>query len=101
LHAEDVLSIDIINDLVHIQCTLNDAKKVATWGTYGPKGKGPLKIKKLKNLKTDHLQAILRTQHHIKSDYVRIIQSILDDRGEPYGLEQYDTVAVVGVGTPS
>lgn len=95
------MKIDIIDDLVHVQCSLNDAKKIATWGTYGKDGKGPLKIKKLKNLKTDHLQAILRTQHHIKTDYVRIIQSILDDRGEPYGPEQSITVGIAGVSAPS
>lgn len=40
------------------------------WGSYGPKGDQPKHYIKLKDMTTEHLQAILDTQHHIKHSYV-------------------------------
>lgn len=41
-----------------------------TWGSFGKDGKGPKKQIKLKDLDTDHIEAILETQWHIKGTYV-------------------------------
>lgn len=54
------------------------------WGTYGISGKEPLKLKKLRDCDTDHLQAILRTQSHVHGcnrNYGKVIANILKARG--------------------
>lgn len=38
------------------------------WGTRGPNGDQPLTYKPLCALDTDHIQAILKTQHHLRDD---------------------------------
>lgn len=40
------------------------------WGTRGKDGQQPLTWKPLKDLDTDHIEAIMKTQHHIP-DYLR------------------------------
>lgn len=40
-------------------------REYMTWGSYGPNGDQPLKIRKLRDLDTDHIHAILRTQTHL------------------------------------
>jgi hypothetical protein len=40
-----------------------------TWGTYGKSGKDPLMFVILKNMSDEHIEAILRTQPHIKGFY--------------------------------
>ena len=53
------------------------------WGTRGPKGDKPLTYKKLINLETDHLRAILNTQPQIKGKlHEKVIKFILGDREE-------------------
>jgi len=42
------------------------------WGTYGKGGNQPFVRKYLKDLDTDHIEAILETQHHI-SDWTRAV----------------------------
>jgi hypothetical protein len=42
------------------------------WGTRGKDGRQPLKYVPLKDLTTDHIQAILKTQDHIQQ-YIRNI----------------------------
>ena len=49
-------------------------REVFKWGTRGKDGKQPLKYVPLKDLTTDHIEAILETQTHI-SDYIRKIFS--------------------------
>lgn len=70
--------------LAHIieECGMDVAKRVAVWGTYGKEGKGPLQWVLLHERDTDHLQAILRTQHprYIGWACVKVIHSILADR---------------------
>ena len=68
-----------------IVADIEDAKQVARWGTYGKSGSDPLKWKKLIDCETEHLEAILRTQPHIKqySGLKEIIESILEDRKNP------------------
>lgn len=46
----------------------------ALWGTYGPKGKGPLVIKPLAECDLDHLKAILATQMKISPLYVKVVK---------------------------
>jgi len=70
------------------------AKATAMWGTYGKGGiehcggrcaEHPLVWKRLVDCETEHLIAILRTQPQVwESDYVKIILSILKDRGESW-----------------
>ncbi len=38
------------------------------WGTRGRDGKQPLKWVALKDLETDHIEAIIETQHHISAE---------------------------------
>ena len=47
-------------------------REVFKWGTRGKDGKQPLKFVPLKDLTTEHIEAILDTQSHI-ADYVRKI----------------------------
>lgn len=66
--------------LSYIRCSANGDEKLKTvttndpfevqreafvWGTYGPTGRDPLKRVPLKDLDTDHIIAILETQHQI------------------------------------
>lgn len=60
---------------------LEAAKKTAEWGTCGKDGFHPLVYVRLIDCSTEHLQAILRTQHHISDDYRMIILGILSGRG--------------------
>ena len=63
-----------------------EIKQRAKWGTYGKSGKEPLQYKRLIDLTTEHLQAILDTQPHISNTQYRgfsydlLIMSILADR---------------------
>lgn len=67
--------------------SIEKAKNEATWGTFGISGKEPCKTKRLIDLATDHLEAILDTQWHISAiyhdgySYCELIKSILKDRG--------------------
>ena len=51
-----------------------EIREVFCWGTRGVDGRQPLTFKLLKDLTTDHIEAILETQTHI-SDYIRKIFS--------------------------
>jgi len=62
-----------------------------TWGTYGtfnedgkyiPKVQGSLRRVLLKDLETDHIQAILETQHHISEKVVKVFTDELKYRKE-------------------
>lgn len=50
------------------------------WGTYGPNGDKPMKVRYLNDLNTDHLQNILVTQSHISSLYRKVILWLLKKR---------------------
>jgi hypothetical protein len=45
-------------------------REVFTWGSYGKDGKQPRTEVKLKDMTIEHIQAILRTQQHIKGSVV-------------------------------
>lgn len=73
---------------------LEDAKRLATWGTYGKggwdhcKGNCPLhqyQEVRLQDCSTERLQT-LWTNDWLTADYDRIVESILDDRGADYEL---------------
>lgn len=49
---------------------LNVIREYFTWGTYGPNGDQPKYYIKLKDMTTEHIEAILETQQHIKGTYV-------------------------------
>jgi hypothetical protein len=69
---------------------LEEAKKQATWGTYGKNGlthcrgtcpEHQLRYVRLIDCSTEHLLAIVNSQYQIKGgDYEEIILSILKDR---------------------
>lgn len=65
---------------------LEQAKQEAQWGTLGISGKEPVQHKHLVSLTTEHLQAILATQPHIRDirhrgyTYELLIREILSDR---------------------
>ena len=56
------------------------------WGTRGKDGKQPLVYKLLKDLDSDHIEAILKTQHQISEFYREIFKEELkyrfDERAE-------------------
>ena len=59
------------------------------WGTYGKNGDQPLRWVPLKECETDHLQAILKTQPHVRGGIIeQIIKHWLNWRGvKPAALE--------------
>lgn len=74
-----------------VVASMEEAKERAVWGTFGKGGvehcaggcpEHQLTWKRLIDCKTEHLQAILRTQYQIQGHcYTEIIHSILKDRG--------------------
>lgn len=53
-------------------------REYAIWGTYGKSGKGKLKYIKVKNIKIDHLESILKTVKRIKgTDWEKLIKAEL------------------------
>jgi len=53
------------------------------WGTYGKSGRQTLRYLRLKDLDTDHLEAILRTQSHIRGTEMEVaVRSVLSKRKE-------------------
>jgi hypothetical protein len=56
------------------------------WGTRGKDGKQPLVYKLLKDLDSDHIEAILKTQHQISDFYKEVFKEELkyrfDERAE-------------------
>jgi hypothetical protein len=50
---------------------LDVARGILTWGTYGKNGKGKYKEVYLKDLDTDHIKQILKTQKHIEDMPIR------------------------------
>ena len=77
--AED-LCVYVDDDFMHIRAAFS-------WGTRGKDGRQPLKYVPMKDLDTDHIQAILDTQHHIPA-YIRL-QFVLElgFRGEYFEQE--------------
>ncbi|MGR5347268.1 hypothetical protein [Vibrio mediterranei] len=52
------------------------------WGTYGKNGDQPLRFKALKDLDTEHIEAIIETQKRLPSWKVDIFREELVYRGE-------------------
>ena len=63
--SEDYQELSVYQDDPH-----EKVREVLRWGTRGPDGDQPLKYVLLKDMSTDHIQAILDTQYHI-SDWRR------------------------------
>lgn len=63
------------NDLIE------KVKERLLWGTYGKNGTDPLRWVPLSQCSTEHLYAILNTQHHISDLFRVVIEEILKDRG--------------------
>ena len=57
---------------VYTDAPHTEIREVFKWGTRGKDGRQPLKYVPLKDLTTEHIEAILDTQSHI-ADYVRKI----------------------------
>lgn len=55
-------------------------RDVFAWGTRGKDGKQPLVFKPISLLATDHIEAILETQHHIAPHLRKIFENELDYR---------------------
>ena len=60
---------------VFLSDPIEEIRAAFHWGTRGKDGKQPLSWVALKDLDTDHIQAILDTQTHI-SDWVKNIMSV-------------------------
>ena len=52
------------------------------WGTRGKDGKQPLLFKALKDLDSDHIEAILKTQHQLSEFYKNVFKEELKYRFE-------------------
>lgn len=70
--------------------TFNEAKYKMVWGTYGKNATEPLHYKRLVDCSTNHLIAILKTQHHITNTMRFMIASILRDRKVENYVEEYN-----------
>jgi hypothetical protein len=51
------------------------------WGTYGKNGDQPLQKKPVKSLDTEHIEAILKTQIHLKDHIRKVFEDELNYRG--------------------
>ena len=73
----------------YITVTMDDIhnlrRKWFHWGTRGKNGDQPLQWKPLKDLDTDHIKAILETQHHIPEYLVELFEDELHFRQEALG----------------
>jgi hypothetical protein len=83
--------------------SLHVAKHYATWGTYGKGGwehckgtcsKHQRREVRLRDCTTEHLQT-LWTNNWLSEDYQTIVESILDDRGEPYELPERGMISTL------
>lgn len=59
-------------------------RKAFHWGTRGKDGKQPLEWKPLRALDTDHIQAILETQHHIPEHLRKLFSDEIEYRKQVY-----------------
>lgn len=57
------------------------------WGTRGKDGRQPLVFKPIKDLDTEHINAILETQHHIAPWTRELFQAELDYRTRHFEIE--------------
>ncbi len=55
-------------------------RKHARWGTYGKSGTDPLKRVCIKDLETDHIEAIIANCHHMSDIYRTIMEAELEHR---------------------
>jgi hypothetical protein len=61
---------------------LDDAKKYAVWLTKGLDRTQPATAVRLVDCTSDHLKNIVLNKPNLSPDYLRVIESILEDRGE-------------------
>lgn len=82
----DYLRRNIVKDHPYqeLSLTLDDPHKtlreVYTWGSYGVDGDQPLKVKPLKDLDKDHIDAIIRTQKQLPEHIIQLFKNELDYR---------------------
>jgi hypothetical protein len=70
-------------DLIEIRVNgLDEAKKNAVWLTKGQDRTQPATAVKLVDCTTDHLKNIVTNKPNLSADYRRVIEAILEDRGE-------------------
>lgn len=62
------------------ECSHVQAREYFTWGTCGKDGYSPLVWKKLKDLDTDHIEAIIKTQKQISSRTLLLFETELEFR---------------------
>ena len=55
-------------------------RKYVTWGTYGKDGGSELKYVVLKDMDTDHIEAIIETQDHISDELWQFFETELEYR---------------------
>ena len=73
-------------DEEHLTVTLEDSHELVreecVWGTYGPKGDQPLTYKKLCDMDTDHIQAVLENVSTIRHSIKTAMQTELEYRND-------------------
>lgn len=70
---------DCTNTSVYNDEPFEKIREAFAWGSYGPNGDQPKKYIVLKDMDTDHIEAILKTQSHISKVIRKIFQTELDD----------------------
>ncbi len=58
--------------------TMDILCQTLTWGSFGPSGDQPKRTRKLYELDEDHIRAIVRTQYHIDTVYLRSFFHLID-----------------------
>lgn len=69
-----------IDDFVHDDDTHEVIREAFKWGTYGKNGDQPLVFIPLKSLDAEHIEAILKTQTHLKDHIRKVFEDELEYR---------------------
>ena len=69
-----------IDAFIHDDDTHEVIRESFKWGTYGKKGDQPLVLIPLKSMDTEHIEAILETQTHLKAHIVKVFENELEYR---------------------
>lgn len=74
-HNQDYEEMDVYSDAPH-----QEIRAAFHWGTRGKDGKSPLEWKPIETLSTQHIEAIIETQHHIPKHIRKVFEDELKYR---------------------
>lgn len=76
------ISGDLENCCVYTDSPFDDIRSHFHWGSYGKDGKQPLSYKPLKELDSDHIEAIIETQKQLPDYILGVFKKELEYRKE-------------------